>query len=218
MITTRQGLIISDFPDLTISPGMMEHLRRHSLIVINPNQAELQNLAVRFQLPEPVIGKIVIESRPAGVEVAWNACRLSAFIVGNGASARPVPGEGIELSTAPKAGASASQVLGGEVCSPDMNNKNLHPTGIYQLQIERMPALSTIKLGFLTSNDTTDSYFQLPIDSSTYCGDGTYQFVFNGSTETFPIFVPLSFNPVSRAIASLATSDKRVKCPRTLSN
>lgn len=207
-LVTRQGLMISDFPNLTISAAMMEHLRRQSLTVRNPNRAELWTVVLRFQLPEPVVGRMVIESKPAGVEITWNACRMGLSVIGNGASASPVPGGGFVISTAPKAGASATAVGGSEVCSPDMNNRRLSPTGIYQLQIDRMPALTPIRLAFLTSDDPESFYLHTArhTNRSSYCGRGTYQFVSEGRTETFSIFVGLSFDPASRTITSMPPS------------
>jgi hypothetical protein len=215
-IATREGLPLSDFPDLIVSAEMTQTLRRHSLLVVNLNEVELQNFVVRFQLPEPVIESLIIESRPAGVEISWNACRMSLFLVGEGASAKPLPGGGAQITTAPRAGASAGISGGGEVCSPDMNNKNMAPTGIYQLQIERIPASATIQLGFLTSNDPKNFYLEITknesdLTSLRYFGDGTYQLVSDGRQVTRPIFVELSFDPNIRAITSLPSSGERGK-------
>jgi hypothetical protein len=214
-ISTRLGLTLSDFSDLTVSPEMMKTLRRHGLAVSNPNRVELQNLVVRFQLPEPVIGNLVVEDKPAGVDIAWNACRLSMTLVGkDGVSAAPAP-DGIEI-TASKPGVAAGLGFGREVCSPDMNNRHLEPTGIYQLKIERIPAMASITVGFLTSDDP--AAINGIVDGSdkdpnvlNYFGEGTYQYLSNGQTETRTIFVPLLFDAGSRAISSLPSSGERGK-------
>ena len=90
-LTTQHGLVLSDFSSLSISEDMMRHLRRHVLSLRNLNPISLQNIVLRFQLPEPVIGKLIVEDQPAGIEVTWHACRISFALAGDGASATTIP-------------------------------------------------------------------------------------------------------------------------------
>jgi hypothetical protein len=217
-IATQEGLTISDFPDLTVSSEMLERLRKHTLVVVNPNQIELHNLVVRFQLPEPVYGNLVIEDRPAGVEITWNACRMVASVAGQG-SATPLQGGGTRLTTAP--GASISMGGNGdEECSPEMNNAQMQPTGLYQLKIERLPSVTTIRLGFLTSNASGAGFYmqafeehasEPPSSALNYFGEGTFQVLKGDNAQTRPIFIPLTFDPKRRSISSSPASGETGK-------
>jgi hypothetical protein len=212
-LATQAGLVPTDFPDLSISPEMMGKLRRQILTVRNNNQVGVENLVMRFQLPEPVIGSVVIEDRPAGVEVTWNACRVSFAARGQG-SVKELPNGGQQLSTAPKAGAAIWSFGTGEVCSQAMNS--LRPTGVYQLQIDHLPSNREVRLAFLTSNGPeAREYLEnftgnpIPDDSSlSFYGDGTYQISAGNLTETKRIFMRLEFNQTSREIISLPSADK----------
>lgn len=180
-VTTLNGLTLSDFPSLVISSEMMLHLRRHSLTVRNRNAVDLNNLVIRFQLPEPVFGNLVIEDHPPGVEIAWHACRIPFALTGAGASTEPLAGGGTRITTG-VSGAMATLYGSGEVCSASMDNDKLRPTGIYQLQIARVPAVTVIKLSFLTSNGPDGQrYIEIskgvPHPSSlNYFGDGRFQY------------------------------------------
>jgi hypothetical protein len=99
---------------------------------------------------------------------------------GDGASAATTS-DGIELSVAPRPGAEASYRGTGEECSTRNNTSGI-PTGIYRLSIERVPALTTIGVAFLTSNGPEAGLWSLSgskqysdPDVLPYYGDGHYQ-------------------------------------------
>jgi hypothetical protein len=212
-------LTLSDFPDLTVSADMTQHLRRHILTVKNPNTVVLTDFIMRFQLPEPVLGGLLVENRPAGVEISWHACRTSFALMGNGASAAPAGNGAIRMSTGAAPGSSATLFGQGEVCSSAMDNEKLHRTGIYQLQIERLPAIAEIRLAFLTSNGPEDRlYSEISGEDGVsdnaglpYYGDGRYQYSSGGHTETRDVFVPLQFDRKLRSISSSPSSGEHGK-------
>jgi hypothetical protein len=217
-VRTARGLTISDFPDSNISSDMLKHMRRHTIVLRNPNAAELQNVEIRFQLPEYVVGKTVNESTPAGVSITWHPCRMPmSFDGSDGASVHGLPDGGIQVSTGSKPGSYAGAVMNREVCSESMENSGL-ATKIYKLQIERVPALAIIQLGFMTTDDPGGPQMP-PSMYEQYCGGGTWQFNFEGRVENHNIFVPLSFDEKSRAIISeAATEDAKRKCWGMLAN
>lgn len=227
VLGTNNGLALADFPDSTISPEMMRHLSRRNLSIRNTNATDLHDLKMRFQLPEPIVGKLVVEDRPSGVEITWHACRVSFSLVGEGASAAPA-GRGVQISTGPTPGFMATFQGGAEVCSEAMNNEK-RLTGIYELRIARLPAATGIRLAFLTTNgpdgqdylgiNSDDKPIVLP-KSLLYYGDGTYQYSYGTHVETRPIFVELRFDPRTRSISSLPSSGERGnwKITRMVSN
>ncbi len=211
-IKTDPGLTASDFPSRIISADMMRDLRRHTLSVINPNLIDLQDFVIRFQLPEPVVGGLVIEDRPAGVEIVWNACRVRFNLLGDGASSRPTEGGGTTITTAPSAGSTAGMLGQGEECSAAMDNEHLPSTGVYRLKIARLPAKTAIRVAFLTSIAAEGQrYLEAirngPSDGSlVYFGDGKWHYVSGDHVETKRIFVPLRFENGNRTITSEPSS------------
>ncbi len=218
-LKTDSGLAASDFPSRTISAEMMRDLRRHRLIVANPNAVDVQDFVLRFQLPEPVTGDLVIEDRPAGVEIVWHACRMTFNLLGKGASTYPTQGGGTVITTAPNPGSMATLRGTGEGCSAAMDSKDLHPTGIYQLKVARLPARTAIRLAFVTSNGPEgERYLEAarnsPSDDSlSYFGDGMWHYLSGDHIETRPIFVPLRFDRDSRTITSEPSSSERTGGP-----
>jgi hypothetical protein len=217
-VTTQDGLALSDFPNLVVSAEMMRHLRRHILTVRNTNTIDLHNFAMRFQLPEPVFGNLLIEDRPAGIEIIWHACRISFALTGEGASAAPIRGGGTTISTGGTPGSVAALYGNGEVCSAAMDNEKLLPTGIHQLQIARIPAVTAIRLAFLTSDgpdgsrylETREARDSEPA-SFIHFGDGRFQYSSGGHTETRDVFLPLRFDGKLRVINSLPSSGEHGK-------
>ena len=217
-VTSDLGLALSDFAMRKISAEMMQYFRRHRLTLRNPNSIDLLNLIMRFQLPEPVIGEMVVEQRPAGVEISWHACRMSFALVGDGASAAPTETGGTVFTTGNTIGSMATLYGQGEVCSSAMDGGKLHPTGIYQLQVSRIPAVTEIRLAFLTSNgpgaarylgavgrgDSSDSSLE-------YFGDGRFQYASGNQIETRDVFLPLRFDRGSRVITSSPSSGEHGK-------
>ncbi len=159
-ISTIDGLSTSDFPDRTISAEMTTYLRRHRIVVSNYNTVNLSDIVIRFQLPEPVTGGIVIEDEPPGVAVRWYACRISFTLTGAGASAAETATGGTVIATGTSAGSSATMVGDSEVCSAAMTGEQLRPTGIYQLGIDMLPASTSIRLAMLTSNGPEGSTYR----------------------------------------------------------
>jgi hypothetical protein len=195
---------------------MMRYLRRHSLTIQNTNSVDIQGFAVRFQLPESVFGNLVIEDSPAGVEVTWHACRLSFNLVGDGASATTGQG-GTRIATGAVAGSSAVAYANREICSVAIDNKNFHPTGIYQLRVAKLPASTTIRLAFVTSNDPESQGYIERHDSRgsnsllSYFGDGRWQYSSDHHVETQPIFVALRFDANKRTLTSEPSSSETGK-------
>jgi hypothetical protein len=215
-VTTNAGLVPSDFPDRTISPEMMQHLRRQMLVVKNTNAIDIENIVIRFQLPEPVFGELIVEDRPAGVEVTWHACRIRFSVAGKGAFAKPSADGGTELG-AGSVGELASMKADNEVCEQAMDGKELQPTGIYQLKIARLPAVTEVHLAFLTSNSPDSKYLRAigelnPEEGLLYYGDGRFQYLLgNNQTKTKDVFIPMKFDKERRAISSSSSSGEHGK-------
>jgi len=213
-VATQNGLPLSDFQDLAVSANKMQHLRRQTITALNPNQISLENVAIRFQLPERVVFKtFTLEDRPPGVEITWHACRVSFSLVGDGAAATPTAGGGTKITTAAKEGASAALIGDGEKCTEAMDNPNQRPTELYQLRIAHLPSGTPIRIGFLTTNEDDDFTPLMPLSADLneglpYFGVGTFQFSFGGSTETRAILVPLEFDGSKRNIMSLPTEGR----------
>jgi hypothetical protein len=213
-IRTDPGLAASDFPSRTISPDMMHNLRRHRLNISNRNSIDLRDLAIRFQLPEPVIGGLVIEDRPAGVEIVWHACRMRFNLIGEGASSHPTPDGGTMITTAPIPGSGAAMSAQSEECSGSMDSKDLPPTGLYQLKIARLPAKTAIRVAFLTSIGPEGQFYleamrDMPSgDSLVYFGNGTWNCLIGDRVETRKILIPLRIDTGSRAIMTEPSSEE----------
>ncbi len=215
-ITTQEGLAPSDFPTLVVSSEMMEHLRRHVLTIKNTNTIDLGDFVMRFQLPEPVFGDLRIEDRPAGIEITWHACRVAFALSGNGASTTPLPGGGTQITTGSTPGSTAVFRSNQEVCSEKMDNEKLRPTGIYELRIERLPAVTLIRLAFLTSNGREGQRYLMfsgfgdsDPTALSYFGDGRFQYSSGGHIETRDVLVPLHFDRRLRTIRSSPSSGER---------
>ena len=222
-VSTSNGLTLSDFPNRVISADMMHFLHRHSLVVKNTNTIDLDNVVIRFQLPEPVAGGAIVEERPAGVEITWHACRVSASLAGDGASAAPLAGGGTSITTGATAGSAAFLTYSAvEVCSATMDNDTLSPTGIYQLQIARLPAATAIRMAFLTSDSPLgNNYMNITKhikleDGLPYFGDGRFQYISGNHTDTKDVFVPMQFDWKRRVISSSPSSGEHGKWKLTV--
>jgi len=222
-ITTQEGLAPSDFPNLIVSSEMMQHLRRHVLTVKNTNTIDLGDFVMRFQLPEPVFGDLRIEDRPAGIEITWHACRVAFALSGNGASTTPLPGGGTQITTGSTPGSTAVFRSNQEVCSEKMDNEKLRPTGIYELRIERLPAVTLIRLAFLTSNGREGQSYVMfsgfgdsDPTALSYFGDGRFQYSSGGHIETRDVLVPLHFDRGLRTIISSPSSGEHGKWKLTI--
>jgi hypothetical protein len=218
-LTTNEGLPLSDFPNGTIhSPEIMRHLRRHNLVVENQNNFEIYNFSARIQLPEPIVQSPLIEERPAGVEVLWQPCRMEISLAGTDATATRTEEGSTRLSTGAAPGSSATLYASRlESCSSNASNETLSPTGIYKVQIERLPASSVIRVGFLTSNGPEARRYlssqQRESDPTIldYFLDGSYQYMSAGQSQTRLIFVPLKFDQEKRVMTSLPSSGESGK-------
>ena len=78
------------------------------------------------------------------------------------------------------------------------------PTNVYQLQIERVPALQNVEIGFITSTKLHEEH-EIPtrIESGVFGDDpdylwdyldGTYQFQYRGAMVQKRFFVPIQMN------------------------
>jgi hypothetical protein len=225
-VTTQVGLTLTDFPNLSISENMEQHLRRNVLTVRNPNTIPLTDFVMRFQFPEPVIDSLVTEDLPPGIDTSWHACRMSFALngIGQGASVEPTPEGGTKITTAPAAGSGGVLSGNGEVCSAAMDNKKLRATSNYQLRIARLPATTSIRIAFLTEPEPNSSesmqHFLASIPNALlYFGNGSFQYSSRGQTESRSVFVPLQFDRRLRNISSLPSSEDHSKwTPMTTMN
>jgi len=100
-----------------------------------------------------------------------------------------------------------------------MDNEKLQPTGISQLRIARLPAVTEIRLAILTSDGPAGhSYIEYANEimrsypnALQYFGDGRFQYTSGGHTETRDVFVPLRFDQKTRTINSLPASGEHGK-------
>jgi len=212
-ITTNNGLNPSDFQNGNITADMMRHYRRHSLTVKNTNVVDISNITVRLQLPEPVVVDHIIEERPPGIEISWDACRMSWTLSGDGASSEATPSGGIQVTTASVVGAGAVLSGGREVCSASMTGAARHSVDVYKLGVSRLPAGSSIRLAFHTldvagevGDQKLSSLNVSDPDILLFYGDGTFQFQNRGQTITRRVFMPLHFSEQQRRITSLPSS------------
>jgi hypothetical protein len=207
-LTTNNSLPLADFPNAEIlSPKATTQLRSHNLEIENKNSVVLHNFTVRIQLPEPIVQEPLIKERPSGVEVILEPCRSESSLTGDSATAKRSNGR-MTITTANKKGSSATVIFNKEVCAKNINNKVLSPTGIYELQIERLPSSSKFSIGFFTSNGAKARKYleaeEIRSDSmfvDDYI-DGSFQVITDGETKKYTIFVELKFDKEKRLIKS----------------
>jgi hypothetical protein len=211
-LTTLRGLP----PEKTNNPNLKEF----ELIIRNANDVAIDNFCSRLQLPESIVETQGNPEKSVGTQIEWKALINTNILVKGGNGGRSDHG---------------SWFAGGEVfplyVQPCFFPKGPRwrkqafmtgiTTGIWELQIDKMPPGGYVLIRFITSKAIEFTNYITFVNEPVYAGftnaspqvtdpnelrfsfEGQYQFQSEIKPGTQHFFVPLVFDPTNRSLSSL---------------
>lgn len=176
-VVTQNGLPLPETPG-SVTAAQVAAMRNHLITISNTSDTTIENLQLKLNFPEPVEGAHSLDV-PAGVTVDLKPRRpqMNATMTGGGSVTRLAPPRSI-----PHVDLRISHL-------PARSHVSFHLVTVRP--DESLPDFSSGIWASMNRPGILKDYF-----------DGTYAFTYHGATITKRLFVPLSFDPESRAIAS----------------
>jgi hypothetical protein len=183
-ITTLPGLS-TESGEVTM--GMYQKYRERRLVIRNPNSVDLRNFTARVQLPEPATTQPpasigpLTPDAPPGINIRWAPEHTGWFAMGVG------------WRWSPSGGPSTTEKME------------------WQLAIATIPALTQIKIPFLTIPNTigglrsgfTETNSRVLIDYL----DGSFQYGGPEGWKTQRVLMPILFDPTNRTLRTLPSEN-----------